>query len=181
MLSIQYKNNHDDNLSIYRQNYVKPFRAKAKYRFEWKLSEKEMKKFKDSEIDATLYSSNFNGNCCCVVLIPCGVSWSDGTKGYLYAKIKMVKTFIGISKMVIDGSFIVRYDNGSNFWSFSTENHPKKRDGGIGDESIKIPFDKLVNDNDNLTVIMNMEIVRVYDDDKKLIEKEQWRDYGIDV
>ena len=52
-----------------------------------------MKKLKDSEIDATLYSSNFNGNCCCVVLIPCGVSWNNGTKGYLYAKIKMVKTF----------------------------------------------------------------------------------------
>ena len=58
-------------------------KMKSKYKFEWKLSETDFRKFKDIEYDLGIYSPSFNGNSLCVVLSPNGLSTVDKSEGFV--------------------------------------------------------------------------------------------------
>ena len=99
-------------------NYIIPIMMQRQYEYTWELDSTELNIFLKSDIDSSLYSPNFNGDCGCIVLIPYGWGYMDETEGYLFAKIKLMKLPFGIKSIHIESEFIIRSDAASIGWKY---------------------------------------------------------------
>ena len=160
-----------------RKVFARPVVMITECEYRWKLDEDEMDIFMANEVDSSLYSPNFNGDCWCIVLIPYGWNWSSGTEGHLFAKIKLLKLPYGVKSIDIKSEFVVRSDAVINGWIY--EKKCDVRTPGLVDIKQRIPTEKFQSFTKELMIIAKMTIVKVFDFEDKEIPKKEWINYGI--
>ena len=146
------------------------------YRYKWRLNEDEYKLLMKGDIDSSLYSYNFNGGCFCILLIPFGWSFKNATHNHLFAKIKLVKLPWSIKQMDIETDWIVKCKKISVGWKWMTTVSVKQC--GDLDEEMKVKTEEFMN-QEFLEIVVNIKILKIYDEQDQQIEKRKWIDHAI--
>ena len=153
--------------------YLHAPKMKSKYKFEWKLSETDFRKFKDMEYDHSIYSPSFNGNSLCVVLSSNGLSTVDESEGFVLMKLKLLKLPARVHEFIADYD-VTLISGGSDLAQWNVKDKRFMYDA-IDEQSVNQNVDiGSFKELQDLIIVIDIRVSKMFDHNKREIEATQW-------
>mmetsp|Transcript_8410 Transcript_8410/g.13820 ORF Transcript_8410/g.13820 Transcript_8410/m.13820 type:complete len:380 (+) Transcript_8410:36-1175(+) len=155
-------------------------RILSEYVFEWNLNDNELARFKHAATDYSLYSSNFNGDCFCIVCSPNGLSVVKQSEGLIFLKIKLLKMPCNINKLSIEYELKLE-TQGASYHKFihkETREYAYDKTGdNVKDDLMKLSSMAQV---DGIRITAKIRVLKAFVNEKnEEIKKEDWLRHGI--
>eukprot|EP01084_Bolivina_argentea_P263534 446078_1 len=159
------------------------------HKYIWTLNKNEIKRFKQSQIDYSLYSENFNNNSFCIVIAPNGLSVYQQGNGLVFMKMKLLKLppkidqikykyhlkLIGYNQSKMTNKNCISSNRiEMNRFVEGVFNYSRT---GLNSKDKDMKFE-LLKDVEYVKIIATMCIKKLYGVNGKEIIKDEWNKYG---